>query len=81
MNKLILFIFSLFLLLSCGNEIATVKLSRGDKRITYTKDYIVIEECTGFSGFNEPFWEQREILNKSRKNDTIMIILNSNGKK
>ena len=42
MKKLILFIFSLFLLLSCGDEIATVKLSQGDKRVTYTKDYIVI---------------------------------------
>ena len=57
MKKLILFIFSLFLLLSCGDEIATVKLSQGDKRVTYTKDYIVIEECTGLNGFNEPFWE------------------------
>ena len=80
MKKLILFIFSLFLLLSCGNEIATVKLSQGDKRVTYTKDYIVIEECTGLNGFNEPFWEQREILNKIQ-NDTIIVILNSNGKK
>jgi hypothetical protein len=79
MKKLILFIFSLFLLLSC-DEIATVKLSQGDKRVTYTKDYIVIEECIGFNGFNEPFWEQREILNKSQ-NDTIIVILNSNGKK
>ena len=81
MKKLILFIFSLFLLLSCGNEVATVKLSQGDKRITYTKDYIVIEECTGLNGFNMPFWEQREILNKSQKNDTLIIILNNNGKK
>ena len=81
MKKLILFIFSLFLLLSCGgNEIATVKLSQGDKRVTYTKDYIVIEECTGLNGFNEPFWEQMEILNKTQ-NDTIIVILNSNGKK
>lgn len=80
MKKLILFIFSLFLLLSCGDVIATVKLSKGDKRVTYTKDYIVIEECTGFSGANEPFWEQREILNKSQ-NDTIIVILDNNGKK
>ena len=80
MKKLILFIFSLFLLLSCGDEIATVKLSQGDKRVTYTKDYIVIEECTGLNGFNEPFWEQMEILNKTQ-NDTIIVILNSNGKK
>jgi hypothetical protein len=80
MKKLILFIFSLFLLLSCGDVIATVKLSQGDKRVTYTKDYIVIEECTGFSGTNEPFWEQREILNKSQ-NDTIIVILDNNGKK
>jgi hypothetical protein len=79
MKKLILFIFSLFLLLSC-NKIATVKLSQGDKRVTYTKNYIVIEECTGFNGFNEPSWEQREILNKSQ-NDTIIVILNNNGKK
>ena len=80
MKKLILFIFSLFLLLSCGNEIATVKLSQGDKRVTYTKDYIVIEECTDIDALNEPFWEQREILNKSQ-NDTIIVILNNNGKK
>jgi len=80
MKKLILFIFSLFLLLSCGDEIATVKLSKGDKRVTYTRDYIVIEECTGFSSFDEPFWEQRGIWNKSQ-NDTIIIILNNNGKK
>ena len=80
MKKLFLSIFGLFLLLSCGNEIATVKLSQGDKRVTYTKDYIVIEECTSFNGFNEPFWEQREILNKSQ-NDTIIVILNNNGKK
>lgn len=80
MKKLILFIFSLFLLLSCGgNEIATVKLSQGDKRVTYTKDYIVIEECTGYDGFGS-FWEQREILNKSQ-NDTIIVILDNNGKK
>lgn len=80
MKKLILFIFSSLLLLSCGDEIATVKLSQGDKRVTYTKDYIVIEECTGFNGFDEPFWKQIEILNKSQ-NDTIIVILNSNGKK
>jgi uncharacterized protein YcfL len=82
MKKLILFIFSLFLLLSCsnGNEIATVKLSQGDKRATYTKDYIVIEECTGFNCANEPFWKQMEILNNSQ-NDTIIVILNNNGKK
>ena len=80
MKKLILFIFSLFLLLSCGDKIATVKLSQGDKRVTYTKNYIVIEECTGLNGFNVPFWEQREILNKSQ-NDTIIVILNNNGKK
>ena len=79
MKKLILFIFSLFLLLSCGDEIATVKLSQGDKRVTYTKDYIVIEECTSFNGFDEPFWKQIEILNKSQ-NDTIILILNKNGK-
>jgi len=80
MKKLILFIFSLFLLLSCGDEIATVKVLKGDKRVTYTRDYIVIEECTGFSGFAKPFWEQRGIWNKSQ-NDTIIIILNNNGKK
>jgi hypothetical protein len=80
MKKFILVIFSSLLLLSCGDEIATVKLSQGDKRVTYTKDYIVIEECTGFDGFNEPFWEQREILNKTQ-NDTIIVILNSDGKK
>lgn len=79
MKKLILFIFSLFLLLSCGgDEIATVKLSQGDKRVTYTKDYIVIEECTGFDCFGQ-FWKQRKILNKSQ-NDTIIVILNNNGK-
>jgi hypothetical protein len=80
MKKLILFIFSLFLLLSCGNEIATVKLSRGDKRVTYTKDYIVIEECNGLNGFSGPFWEQSKILNRSQ-NDTIIVILNNNEKK
>ncbi len=80
MKKFILFIFSLFLLLSCGNEIGTVKISPGDKRATYTKDYIVIEECTGLNGFNMPFWEQREILNRNQ-NDTIIVILNNNGKK
>jgi hypothetical protein len=81
MKKLILFIFSLFLLLSCdGDEIATVKLSQGDKRVTYTKDYIVIEECTAVEGFYKPVWKQREILNKSQ-NDTIIVILNGNGKK
>ena len=80
MKKLFLSIFSLFLLLSCGgDEIATVKLSQGDKRVTYTKDYIVIEECTGLNDFG-PFWKQRKILNKSQ-NDTIIVILNSNGKK
>ena len=79
MKKLILLFATLVVLLSCGDEIATVKLSQGDKRVTYTKDYIVIQECTGFNGFDEPFWKQIEILNK-RQNDTIILILNKNGK-
>ena len=39
-----------------------VKFTRGDKRVTYTKEYVITEICEGINGYKTPVWTVMSIM-------------------
>ena len=56
-----------------------VKFCKGDKRITYTKDYIITEVVEGINGYKSPVWQivSIEQVNNTAKEKEINILLNN----
>ncbi len=50
-----------------------VKFTRGDKRITYTKDYVITEIVDGINGYKAPVWEIVSIECINNKDKNILI--------
>ena len=34
-----------------------IKFTKGDKRITYTKEHVITEIVSGINGYKDPIWE------------------------
>lgn len=45
-----------------------IEFDRGDKRITYTKEYIITEIVEGINGYKQPVWKI-ESIEKNKKSD------------
>jgi hypothetical protein len=75
MKKLILLLTFAFVMCGCVQSVGdtrtgkrmSVPIEKGATRLTITKDYIIVETCDGFNGFNQPFWRCDKIMN----NDSI----------
>lgn len=50
-----------------------VNFCKGDKRITYTKDYVITEIVEGINGYKQPVWQiiSIEYINASNKDINI----------
>ena len=46
-----------------------VKFCKGDKRITYTQEYVITEICDGTNGYKQPVWKI-ESIEKNKKSDS-----------
>ena len=59
--------FSIFLLIGCTKEGRNVsyEYSEGDLKLTFTRDYIIIDSCTGFNGFNQVWWVYEKTISRS----------------
>lgn len=70
MKKILCLCFSIFLLIGCAKEGKKVsyEYSRRDLKLTITRDYIIIDSCTGFSPFGVSLWEYNKTISRS---DTI----------
>lgn len=74
MKRLILILFSIFVLNSCHGGINYyIKVKQGDIRQTFTDEYIITEVCDGTNGFGYPFWKQTKIEQIPIIKDTIYI--------
>ena len=40
----------------------------GDLKLTFTRDYIIIDSCAGFNGFGQSVWKYNKTISRS---DTI----------
>lgn len=77
MKKLILLFALAFVMCGCVNSVGestlgkrmAVPIEEGATRLTITSDYIIVETCDGFNGFEIPFWKCDKILSMS--NDSI----------
>lgn len=45
-----------------------IEFDKGDKRITYTKEYIITEIVEGINGYKQPVWKI-ESIEKNKKSD------------
>lgn len=62
MKRLILILFSIFILNSCdGGIYYRIKVKPGDIRQTFTDEYVITEVCDGNNGFGRPFWKKVSI--------------------
>jgi hypothetical protein len=59
--------FSILLLIGCTKEGRNVsyEYSEGDLKLTFTRDYIIIDSCTGFNGFNQAWWVYEKTISRS----------------
>jgi hypothetical protein len=39
--------------------------SEGDLKLTITRDYIIIDSCTGFNRFGQAYWIHNKTINRS----------------
>ena len=39
--------------------------SKGDLKLTLTRDYIIIDSCIGFNGFDQAFWKYNKTISRS----------------
>lgn len=46
-----------------------IEFNKGDKRITYTKEYIITEIVEGINGYKQPVWKI-ESIEKNKKSDS-----------
>ena len=67
MKKIFFLCFSILLLAGCSKDGRNVsyEYSEGDLKLTITRDYIIIDSCTGFNGFDQAFWEYDRTISKS----------------
>lgn len=71
MKKLILLLTLTFVMFGCVQSVGSsssgkrmpVPIEKGATRLTITKDYIIVETCDGFYGFEQPFWRCDKIMN------------------
>ena len=54
-----------------------VNFCKGDKRITYTKDYVITEIVEGINGYKNPVWEIVSIEHINTSNKDISILVNN----
>ena len=52
-----------------------VKFCKGDKRITYTQEYVITEICEGINGYKQPVWKIESI---EKSNNSKNILINDN---
>lgn len=66
MKKIFYLCFSI-LVISCsgGGRNVNYEVKDGDLKLTITKDYIIIDSCTGTNGFDEPFWKFSRTISRS----------------
>ena len=67
MKKIICICFSILLLIGCAKEGRNVsyEYEEGDLKLTFTRDYIIIDSCTGFNGFGQAFWKYNKTISRS----------------
>ena len=67
MKKILCLCFSIFLLIGCAKEGRNVsyEYENGNLKLTITKDYIIIDSCTGFSSFGVAYWEYNKTISRS----------------
>ena len=39
--------------------------SKGDLNLAFTRDYIIIDSCTGLNGFGKAFWKYNKTISRS----------------
>lgn len=64
MKKVLMLLMFVFLLSGCDDTNKLIGLKEGDIRTTETEHYIYVEKCSGFNGWNQPFWEYVKIISK-----------------
>ena len=67
MKKILCLCFSVLLLIGCTKEGRNVsyEYSEGDLKLTFTRDYIIIDSCTGFNGFKRARWVYEKTISRS----------------
>jgi hypothetical protein len=67
MKKILCLCFNILLLIGCTKEGRNVsyEYSEGDLKLTFTRDYIIIDSCTGFNGFNQAWWVYEKTISRS----------------
>lgn len=67
MKKIFYLCFSIpLLLIGCrdGRDVR-YEYERGDLKLTFTRDYIIIDSCTGINGFNQAQWKYDKTISRS----------------
>ena len=69
MKKILCLCFSLLIIFGCKNKkdgrIVNYEYSKGDLKLTLTRDYIIIDSCTGFNGFAQASWTYNKTISRS----------------
>lgn len=67
MKKILCLCFNILLLIGCTKEGRNVsyEYSEEDLKLTFTRDYIIIDSCTGFNGFGQAFWKYNKTISGS----------------
>jgi len=67
MKKILCLCFSILLLMGCIKDGRNVhyEYEEGDLKLTFTRDYIIIDSCTGFNGFDQARWEFEKTISRS----------------
>ena len=67
MKKILCLCFSLLIISGCKKDGRTVnyEYSEGDLKLTITRNYIIIDSCTGFNGFDQAFWIYNKTISRS----------------
>lgn len=66
MKKILCLCFSL-LLIGCSKDGRTVsyEYSKGDLKLTLTRDYIIVDSCIGINGFNQQaLWKYSKTISR-----------------
>lgn len=70
MKKVLVILLAIVALSSCtGGKSIHIPIKEGDTRTTETEEYIVVERCTGTTGFGygNPIWEFESVTKKENE--------------
>lgn len=68
MKKVLVILLAIVALSSCtSGKSVRISIKKGDTRTTETEEYVVVERCTGATGFGNPIWQFESVTKKENE--------------